>query len=612
MIFNILFLILIIRFLFVSPNCKKYEKYCIKCNPLTNLCAKCEFDNLFPDENGGCIGAQKCILGKNYCDECDLEGKLCEKCENGYFPDKNGGCSYTDNCKLSNKGNCLECDPDYYLIGFYQDFKRCKYLYSDDLKNCKQINNETGICVTCEDGFYQNSEDKKCIKTGYCKKSSYGNCLLCDLGFYLNKKDNSCKLKEGFLLHCDISLDGIKCDSCNEYSYFSEDGICVLTNFCSETNNEKCIKCINNYFLAKNEICASTINCKEADKDTGICSICEDNYYLDLNDYKCKSNKEVNNFKFCTTVNNNRCTECIGTYKLTQDFKCTPSKYCLEGENGKCILCEENFHLGLDNICSNITHCIYSSYISNECLECEKNYYYNKLEQNCVEYDDNFTNCKSSEGSICSECKDNYYLDLTDRICIDNTKKGPFYKCAFGYSDFCDKCIEGYYLGSGDKKCSLIEKCNKSIDENTCIECEEFMCLDVRKGICVDNDIIYDEKYKFYINCKKTNKEGTACEECIEDYELGEDGICINLSKCTNKSKDECLQCTQEPDEDGFTYCANKIYGCILHIFDGCKRCDDILNLYNCTECNEGYYRVKDYYYCNQIEDEYNNLTDII
>ena len=58
MILNILFLILIIRFLFVSPNCKKDEKYCIKCNPLTNLCAKCEFDNLFPDENGGCFGAK--------------------------------------------------------------------------------------------------------------------------------------------------------------------------------------------------------------------------------------------------------------------------------------------------------------------------------------------------------------------------------------------------------------------------------------------------------------------------------------------------------------------------------------------------------------------------
>ena len=88
--FNIFFLIIIIRKLIASPICKKNDNYCSKCNPLTNLCAKCEFDILTPDEYGGCIGIQKCTLGYNNCDECDIEGKLCNKCENGYFPDKNG------------------------------------------------------------------------------------------------------------------------------------------------------------------------------------------------------------------------------------------------------------------------------------------------------------------------------------------------------------------------------------------------------------------------------------------------------------------------------------------------------------------------------------------
>ena len=44
---------------------KKNDNYCSKCNPLTNLCAKCEFDILTPDEYGGCIGIQKCTLGYN-------------------------------------------------------------------------------------------------------------------------------------------------------------------------------------------------------------------------------------------------------------------------------------------------------------------------------------------------------------------------------------------------------------------------------------------------------------------------------------------------------------------------------------------------------------------
>ena len=607
MYFNIFFLFIIIRKLFASPICKNNENYCNKCNPLTNLCIKCEIDILTPDKNGGCIGIKKCILGDNYCDECDNDGILCKKCENGYFPDKNGGCSYTDNCKLSYDGECLECDMDYILIGNNSEYRRCKYINSDDLQNCKEINLEKGICQGCEKGYYLNSKDKKCIKTQNCKKSKYGNCILCDTGFYLSKKENLCINKtetdSKFLTYCDISLDGIKCDICNEYSYLSEDGICVLTNYCSESKNEKCTKCINNYFLSKNLICTSTENCKDADKDTGLCNICDDNFYLDTKDYKCKSNQEDNDYKYCKKAIEGKCSECINIYKLTQDFKCIESKHCLESENGKCILCEEDYHLGLDNICTNITHCVYSNYYNNECLECEEDYYYNKLYKNCSESNELFKNCKYSEGFGCCECKDNYYLDLNNSKCVDNTEEGPFYKCAFGYSEYCNECINGYYLGSGDKKCSLIEDCKKSKDENTCIECEDSMCLDVKKGICVDS-MSYDGKNKFYINCKKTNKEGTACEECIEDIEVGEDGNCINLSKCIEKNNDECLKCSQEPNDEGFTYCANKIYGCILHPNYGCLRCDDLSNLYNCTECIEGYKKIGNYYYCAKIVEE--------
>ena len=65
---------------------------------------------------------QKRTLGKNYCNDGDIEGELCSKCELGYFPDKNGGCSYTENCKISYKGQCIECENDHVLIGL----KICK------------------------------------------------------------------------------------------------------------------------------------------------------------------------------------------------------------------------------------------------------------------------------------------------------------------------------------------------------------------------------------------------------------------------------------------------------------------------------------------------------
>ena len=37
-------------------------------------------------------------------------------------------------------------------------------------------------------------------------------------------------------------------------------------------------------------------NCYNGDKDLGICIECKDNYYLDFNDGKCKSNQENNEF----------------------------------------------------------------------------------------------------------------------------------------------------------------------------------------------------------------------------------------------------------------------------------------------------------------------------
>lgn len=601
----LIILLFIITNTFSLPICKEFENNCIKCNPLTNLCVKCQSEIFVPDENGGCVGEKKCRPGSNYCSECDLNGELCKKCENGYFPDYNGGCSYTDNCKFSYKGKCLECEIDYILIDINYDFKICKFLNADEFKNCKEIDEKKGICVLCDDGFYLNSGDRKCTKIQHCQESIYGNCLSCNYEYYLNKKENSCKLKTDDLKYCKESMDGKTCEICNKESYLSEDGICVLSNYCSKSSHEKCEKCISNYYLATNLVCSDADNCYNADKDTGICDKCQDNYYLDKKDYKCKSNQSYNDFRFCQIVINDECVECIKGYKLSEDFKCTPSQYCLEAENGECILCDDGYYLGLDHLCTNIEHCIYSNTIG-QCLECEDNYYFNKKTNLCTETDESLKNCKHTEGYECRECKKNYYLDLTNNTCIDNTQDGLFFKCAFGYTEkeYCELCEQGYFLGSEDNKCSLIDNCKISEDENTCIECDEYFCLDFKKGICVANDFIEKEEDIIYVNCIKTNEDGTACEKCMEGYEVGEEGYCINLESCIEEKNGECLKCTEEKSNDGFIYCANKILGCIETSFEGCSRCDDLLNLYNCTECLEGYEKLPGYINCLKIIEE--------
>ena len=97
--------------------CIEGENLCLKCNPVSKLCYKCEKDIYTPDEKGGCKNARKCIIGENQCLECNEEANLCKTCIDGYFPDENGGCSYTNNCEVSNDGNCLKCKEGYILVG---------------------------------------------------------------------------------------------------------------------------------------------------------------------------------------------------------------------------------------------------------------------------------------------------------------------------------------------------------------------------------------------------------------------------------------------------------------------------------------------------------------
>ena len=130
-----------------KPECVPSHHYCKKCNPITNLCSLCELQEIFiPNEYGGCSGSKRCYPGKNYCQECDATGELCQKCDIGLFPDENGGCSYSNFCKISYKGECIECIENYLIVGEKYNFKYCKSIFSDDFLNCEIIDNINGVC----------------------------------------------------------------------------------------------------------------------------------------------------------------------------------------------------------------------------------------------------------------------------------------------------------------------------------------------------------------------------------------------------------------------------------------------------------------------------------
>ena len=107
-------------------------------------------------------------------------------------------------------------------------------------------------------------------------------------------------------------------------------------------------------------------------------------------------------------------------------------------------------------------------------------------------------------------------------------------------------------------------------------------------------------KMKNHISFYRTNEEGTACEECVEGYELNEEGYCNDINYCEEKVDGKCVKCKSEIGKYDNYYCANEIFGCLENSSENCIRCDNLNNLYECTKCKEGYKSVNND--CEKIE----------
>ena len=431
-------------------------------------------------------------------------------------------------------------------------------------------------------------------------EESLENSISCNPNYYYNIKENKCLLKEFDLTYCKKSKDGKKCEECDEGYYFDGNGICIESQFCSESFNFQCTKCIPDHYLSIFKLCTATEHCYLVDKNSSLCTSCVIDYYLNKNDNKCYSNFEDSPYKYCKVVINEDCIRCEYGFFLSKNYKCSNSKYCKISENGICLQCLENYFLGLDNICTNIEKCIYS--LNDICEECEDGYYYNKVYNKCLEMKDIFLNCKYTcdLGDKCCACKKDYYLNSTDSLCYDNSKEGPFYKCAYvNEEQKCEYCIDNYYLGDYEKKCTKVEYCKISKNEYECLECENFFCFDVKNQKCLYNDYISDINNTIYYYCLRTNEEGTKCEKCIDGYEANEKGYCVDIDYCEERKDGKCLKC-KDLIIDNYHLCSNERFGCIKIFYDNCLRCDNLALLGQCTECKEGY--IKQRIYCEKIE----------
>ena len=601
---SILFLILLSSSISLSPNCTEGLNHCITCNKNLNICTKCEYTIYTPDETGGCTAAKKCTIGENYCTKCNSEFTLCNECSQG-FPDENGGCSLIPNCNISLNGKCIKCNDDYILIEQKTNLQICKYIYSEDYKNCEKINYEDGTCEKCKNKFFLTENDKKCVETENCYESLYGVCTSCIIGYYLNKKTDICKKQQvkNKLWHCKISLDGNDCDECeDEYFLTTGDIRCVTSNYCYKANYEICKNCITGYYLSKNNnACTQEKLCLEGDLSNGICYICPENYYINYNNWSCISNQENNEFKYCKKAKN-KCLFCIDGYYFSKDNKCTNTKKCIFVENGKCMSCEDGYILSENNLCL-LPNCI--SYENSECIECEKSYYYDPFKEKCILKNGIFENCKRAtyDGNFCLQCDDNFYLEHETHLCKDNTdKNSSYYKCDYEIGNQCIICKKNYYLGS-DNLCSKIAYCKTRLNENECSECIDNFCLNKKTGLCIYNLKVENEEEKFIFGCKYTNDEGTKCEKCSGERVMNNEGICINENICEKKdSSGNCIKCVAKEYSNQF-YCLNKDVGCVDTYTWYCQQCDKVTDFEYCNKCQE-HYELNGNYVCTLSEIE--------
>ena len=603
---NFLLILYILNQVYLLPSCKEGANNCQSCHPLTKLCTKCTLDIYSPDENGGCSPSGKCKIGKNYCLECDEQENKCSQCEPGLFPDENGACSFVDNCEISSKGFCLKCKSDFVLIGGEDIFRICKSKSSEDLLNCKTINSLTGLCDECELGYFLNVGDLRCSKIENCYESAFGKCASCVSGYFLYLKENKCLSQVGALSGCKESLDGEKCDVCDDDYFFDDNENCVNINYCAEMGGfYNCNKCKEGYYLTydKGACTSAEKNCFTGDKIYGLCKTCYGNNYIDLDTRKCKSNQEDNDFKNCKSVENGKCLSCEYNYNLSEDGKCTMTTNCVEVDKGECLVCAKGYYLDLDSRCTSTEHCIHSENYF-ECKECEDGFYYNKNDKICHKQTEGFKNCKSTsyDGQYCFWCKTGYYSNQKDHLCYSNTEKNSFYKCALSDTTgkYCIGCEDGYFCGYKDHKCSKIDGCDISEDEEKCLECDERFCLNAKTGKCYSNEKIINEEEKFYYRCIKTNEDGTKCAVCLEGYELSNEGYCVDKIHCTLEENGVCVKCKNNRE---YSSCLNSYFGCVPTSYMKCLECDNNLDFDKCTKCPP-YYKLKDDLCIDIDEDE--------
>lgn len=300
-------------------------------------------------------------------------------------------------------------------------------------------------------------------------------------------------------------------------------------------------------------------NCKVQDKETGACTECEAEFFL---------NKAANKCLTCSETLTG-CQKCIMSEpdaKVTCE-KCAPT-HLLDPKAGTCEACG-NFisqcaECSDKSTCTKcqshaylkplLNTCISCSSLNGNCAECTDADTCTKCaterfipyQKNCLDCSMEIQNCskctgKKEDGLICTECSASTFLE--EKACK---------ACSFGVpncvncisKDECTLCGDSHYV-TEQKKCdkcmNSLPNCNICSDAKTCTTCASKHFLSTAEG--VTGCKLCSEQITNCIDCDNNGH----CFKCDSEHVLNLKGSCVNCGEaflgCTACQNSICSSC---------------------------------------------------------------------
>lgn len=308
------------------------------------------------------------------------------------------------------------------------------------------------------------------------------------LSIILLTKDVSTLCGPGCLSCKKIGFEDPKCVLCDsQNNYYMSDGECILSPLknCSLLRFDgQCIYCEAGYFKELiTETCepvpaSNAIEGCEFYEDLNTCVACKPGSYFDREEHKCKEVEPL--IENCDYYESK--TECL---KCKKDYWVSYDKTgCFKGEASNCKVhsvlrcgkCVNDFFIsnnnGLVNPGQSFAQIMWAGYMSfdkNPLIKFDQNACIRQVDENCTEFDTNFT---------CFKCNNGYFLFEFDRRCYPKPKTSVK-NCLYYESDIsCKKCEEGFHreLATKCTQNKVIEFCqvyNQESGETSCLECNE-------------------------------------------------------------------------------------------------------------------------------------------